>query len=169
MSTRVDHPRVKMLRSNSYRSVDIGDGREVSVSIHRKRRWLTITRFYSVEEIIRKQDDLNVRGLNKKADLFQVISLDKETVLNVMNLGESELGEIAMDIVSGIPSDSFVAVNEEKRIYFTTDEENTCCHLRCYWMNQDWELKPSVRGVALTCDEFSRLLEELGGLVQDME
>lgn len=164
---------MKLARSNSSFSWEVGVDREVSLTVSDELDNAVLTRYYTEEEMQQKYED--ARGEGKKTCFIPPYvsqGMDKQVVKMLYNQRDNILSTL-LKVQTGMPvseKDTFIKLGDAKsNLYLNIDTESTCVHLRTYWFSRkDGCLKPHRRGVTVTCDEFTNTMVNIEEVYKKM-
>ena len=131
-------------------------GRKVTVALNSRHTALRIIRYYSEEEMDRREDDTT----------HTRIALGKDSVLKILNLKE-DIEMRLEDLEIGAEVSSKMDIGWGNFIVF--EGSSLMVHIRRYYTSGDGELLPTKTGVCLKAEEVYDLLEEMTALAEVME
>ena len=165
---------LKLVRSASKISYEIGVNREITFSLHETGTRLVLTRYFSEEEMENKRREARKKG-NSCAFIPPFVSqvIDKRAAKVLFENRETILSSL-LKLSTGLPldtTDSFIRLGDAKsNLYLSMDADSSCVHIRSYWWSKAEDcLKPHKRGITITVDEFANAMCHLDTLYPELE
>ena len=123
-----------MARSNSVKHEDVGEQREVWVSLNQNRASLSVTRYFTEREKELKRESLRKRGKRcHKVPQFSAQQLDKAAVQKIVALKDDIQQKIDLIEMGENLTQAQSMIQLTTNLYLTLDADNLLAHIRRYW------------------------------------
>ena len=164
----------KMARASSIKNFDVGVDREVFFGVHESGRYLTITRYYSDEEMEDKYEEARAKNPSKPVGFippYANIYLNQGEVAAIQKR-QREIMTIIMKAQGGMMLDEdelLFRVLDEGDLFLTFDLKYMSMHVRRFWWSkQASAFRPNKRGVCLYVQEFASVMMYMENLAQEL-
>lgn len=123
-----------LARSNSIKSEDVGEQREVLVSLNQNKTSISVTRFFTEREKQLKRESLRKSGKRcHKVPQFAAQQLDKEAVSKIVLMKDDIQQKIDLVELGENLTQAQSMIQLSTNLYLTLDGDNLLAHIRRYW------------------------------------
>lgn len=165
---------MKLMRTSSKITYEVGINREINFSLHESCKELVLTRFFTDQEMESKRAEARKKG-NKVAFIPPFVSqaINKRGSKVLYDRREHIINSL-LKLSTGLPvstSDTFIRLGDNNsNLYLNMDKESGLVHIRPYWWCRSEDcLKPHKRGVTTTIDEFYSCMVYIESLYKELE
>ena len=155
---------MKLARQDSARTFEVGvkKDRVVNLTVSTRGK-VNIVRYFSQEEMNVKYERAREEGRASSYVAPYISQTIPREAGEILQERRDDIVESIIKVKNGedLESDEDMIKlgrSDDCRLFLKIDSDTSTCHIRKYWVDNQGELKPTQRGVCVSCDELINIL-----------